>query len=78
MLILNTVAVSRNAPHPEAAQRLFEYLQRPRVVDQLVAAKALEGASATEVSFPTLKVDWEALLTDLEGSTKNLNQMFLR
>ena len=43
LLIPNTVAVVRGAPHPEAAQQLFEYLQRREVVQQLVAAHALEG-----------------------------------
>jgi len=78
LLIPNTVAITRNAPHPEAAQRLFEYLQRPEVVGQLVAARALEGASAKEVPAPTLKVDWNVLLRDLENTTKRLNEIFLR
>jgi hypothetical protein len=77
-LIPKTVGFPPNAPHPEAAQRLFEYLQRPDVVGQLVAARALEGASAKEVSAPTLKVDWNALLRDLESTTKKLNEIFLR
>ncbi len=46
LLIPNTVAVIRNAPHPEAAQRLFEYLQRREVAEKLVQASALESASA--------------------------------
>lgn len=78
LLVPNTVGVVRGAPHPEAAQRLFEYLQQPGVVQQLVAAKALEGVSANEVSAPTLRVSWEALLRDLEGTTTRLNQIFLR
>lgn len=78
LLIPNTLAVTRNAPHPENAQRLFEYLQRPDVVRQLVAARALEGASVKEISTPTVKVDWDALLRDLESTTAMLNQTFLR
>ena len=78
LLIPNTVAVVRGAPRPEAAQRLFEYLQRRDVVQQLVAASALEGVSASEVSAPTLKVNWDALLADLEGTTATLNKIFLR
>ena len=34
LLIPNTVAVVRGAPHPEAAQRLFDYLQRRDVVQR--------------------------------------------
>jgi iron(III) transport system substrate-binding protein len=78
LLIPNTVGVVRGTPHPETAQRLFEYLQRRDVVRQLVAAQALEGLSASEVSVPTLKVNWNALLADLDGTTAALNKIFLR
>ncbi len=78
LLIPNTIAVVRGAPHPDAAPRLFEYLQRPEVVRQLVAAHALEGISSSEVTTPTLKVNWDALLHDLEKTTATLNIVFLR
>ena len=78
LLIPNTLAVVRGAPHPQAAQQLFEYLQRADVMQQLVASHALEGLSASEVSTPTLRVNWEALLRDLEGTTAELNRIFLR
>jgi hypothetical protein len=78
LFIPNTVAVIRDCPHPEAAQQLFAYLQRPEVVQRLVAANALEGSSAAAVSSPTLKVNWEALLRDLEPVTTKLNEFFLR
>jgi iron(III) transport system substrate-binding protein len=78
LLIPNTVAVTRHAPHPETAQRLFEYLQSSRVVTQLVAAQALEGISAGEVSKSTLQVNWNSLLRDVGQATAELNQIFLR
>ncbi len=78
LLIPNTIGVVRGAPNPESAQRLFEYLQRRGVVENLIAVKALEGFSASEVSTPTLKVDWNMLLADLKGTTATLNQIFLR
>jgi iron(III) transport system substrate-binding protein len=78
LLIPNTVAVVSGAPHPEAAQRLFDYLRRREVVQQLVTAHALEGLSPSEVLIPTLKVNWDALLRDLEGTTACLNTIFLR
>lgn len=78
LLVPNTVAVVREAPHPQEAERLFEYLQRPEVVQQLVAARALEGSSASVVSTPTLKVEWDTLLRDLEATTAGLNRIFLR
>jgi len=78
LLIPNTVAVVRGAPHPQAAQRLFEYLQKGDVVRELIAAHALEGSSASTVSTPTLKVSWDALLRDLDGTTAELNRILLR
>ena len=78
LLIPNTAAVTRNAPHPVAAQRLFEYLQSATIVNQLVAAQALEGVSKKEVSTPTLQVNWTSLLRDLDPTTAQLNEIFLR
>ena len=78
LLIPNAVAVVRAAPHPQVAQRLFEYLPQRDVVQQLVAAHALEGFSTSAVSTPTLKVSWDALLDNLDGTTAELNRIFLR
>ena len=78
LLIPNTVAVTRRAPHPESAQLLFDYLQRQEIAERLIAAKALEGFSLAEVSTPTLKPDWNRLLNELESTTAKLNEFFLR
>jgi len=78
LLIPNTVGVVRGAPHSEQAQRLYEFLQQPEIVRQLVAVRALEGASASEVSISTLKVNWDSLLRDLDSTTATLNRIFLR
>lgn len=76
-LIPNTVGVIRNAPHPANAQKLFEYLQRREVAEKLVAANALESTAAP-TQANTLKPDWDSLLHDLETTTKQLNDIFLR
>jgi len=78
LLIRNTVAVVAGARHPAAAQRLFEFLQRREVAQQLAAMNALEGISTTEVSTPTLEVKWDPLLDDLGAGTETLKQIFLR
>lgn len=78
LLIPNTVAVVRSAAHPDAAQRLFEYLQRPATAQRLVAVNALEGDSAPAISTPTLEVNWDGLLRDLDATTAKLNEIFLR
>ena len=77
LLIPNTVGVIRNAPHPENAQKLFDYLQRREVAEELVAANALEDATYS-TNGTTMKPDWDALLRDLETTTKQLNEIFLR
>lgn len=77
LLIPNTVGVIRNAPHPANAQKLFEYLQQREVAGRLVQANALESATAASETT-TLKSDWDALLRDLEKTTKQLNEIFLR
>ena len=78
LLIRNTVAVAAGARHPEAAQRLFEFLQRREVAQQLAAMNALEGIATSEVSTPTLEVKWDPLLGDLGAATETLKQIFLR
>lgn len=78
LLIPNTVAITRNAPHPEAAEKLFDYLQRSEVADRLIAANALEGRSIAAVSTARLKPDWNSLLRELDSVTAKLNEIFLR
>ena len=78
LLIPNTVAVVRGARHQPAAEKLFVYLQRPDVLEKLVAARALEGVSTSTGPNATLKPDWDTLLTDLEAGTKESKQIFLR
>ena len=78
LLIPNTAGIVRGAPHLAAAQKLFDYLQQPAVVQKLVAAKALQGISIGDASIQGLKVDWSALLKDLDSTTEKLNAIFLR
>jgi iron(III) transport system substrate-binding protein len=78
LLIPNTVAVVRGAPHPEAAEKLFAWLQRPEVVARLVTAGALEGAEITVPGVKTLQPDWPRLVAELEAGTTRLKEIFLR
>lgn len=83
LIIPNTVAVISNAPHAAAAQKLFEFLQRPDVAEQIVKAGALEGvALLPQVKFwePIFDWhhDWEPILRDFESTTKQLNEVFLK
>jgi iron(III) transport system substrate-binding protein len=78
LLIPNTVALVRGARHQQAAERLFAYLQRPDVMEKLVAAQALEGVSTSTGPNATLEPDWDRLLTELEAGTRESKRIFLR
>jgi iron(III) transport system substrate-binding protein len=78
LLIPNTVAVVRGAPHPEAAQQLFAWLQRPWVAEQLVAARALEAPSMKDAPVAGLQPDWDAVVRDLDKATAEMDQIFLK
>ena len=76
MLIPNTIAVMRGAPHPNEAQRLFDYLQSEHVRALLIAASALEGHAMT--NGVGLTVNWQHLLAEMEEATATLREVFLR
>lgn len=78
LLIPNTVAVIREAPHPREAQALFAYLQSEDVTRRLVEVHALEGADRRAALPETLRPDWAAMITDLEAVTEFLQETFLR
>ena len=78
LLIPNTVAIVRSAPHPAAAQKLVEFLRSLEVMRQLVAHQALEGADPADVGVKTLRPDWARLLADLEPTMAKLKEVFLR
>ena len=76
LLLPNTVAVVRGAPHASEAEQLFQFLQRPEVAERLVKEAALEGTQLGQAQG--LKVDWETLLNDLEAATAIMKDIFLR
>lgn len=78
LAIPNTVGVIRNCPHPEPAQKLFEFLQQPWVAAQLAEGGALESAVASEIRADTLRPDWETLLDELDSATAFLMDVFRR
>jgi iron(III) transport system substrate-binding protein len=78
LLIPNTVAVVRGAPHPEAAEQLFAWLQRPAVAARLVAAGALEGTETSVPGVNTLQPDWARLVAEIEPGTARLKEIFVR
>ena len=78
LLIPNTVAVLRQAPHPASAEKLFQYLQSNKVRDRLIAAEALEKPIGTPNHARTIRPDWERLLSELDRATEQIRQVFRR
>jgi iron(III) transport system substrate-binding protein len=74
----NTVGIIRQARHPLEAQELFQYLQRPEVVNMLATYRALDGVTATSARVPGILVDWDKLISEIPAVTEELNQIFLR
>jgi iron(III) transport system substrate-binding protein len=75
LVIPNTVAIIRGARHPDAANRLVDFLRQPATVDRLVALGALEQGHPPRIG---LDVDWPALLKDLDPATETLRSIFVR
>ena len=76
--IRNTIAVIRAAPHPQNAQKLFEFLQSEKVYEQLKAAGAVEDKTARVAESEFSEADWNSLLRDLDSATVTLKEIFLR
>lgn len=78
LLIPNTVAIVKGAPHPENARKLVEYLSRPSTVARLVQIGAIEGASPKETGVQTLQPDYPAILDDIKEATEALAELITR
>jgi iron(III) transport system substrate-binding protein len=79
LFLPNTVAVIKNCPHPEAAQKLYDFLRDKKTSQRLVDAHALEGATLEPAAGAAgLAVNWDQLLRDLEPATAELEKIFLR
>jgi iron(III) transport system substrate-binding protein len=76
--IPNTIAVLRRCPHPAEAEALFQYLQQPAILAQLVTASALESAAPPTNAPSASRVNWDGLLKDQEAATTELKGVFLR
>jgi iron(III) transport system substrate-binding protein len=79
LFLPNTVGVVKNCPHPEAAQRLYNFLRDKKTSQRLVDAHALEGATLEpSVAATGLSVNWDQLLRDLDQATAETEKIFLR
>jgi len=79
LFVFNTVGVIRDCPHPDAAERLYEFLSNPKVSEKLVELRALEAAALPPAQAASgIKVDWDQLLQDLDTVTAETKDIFLR
>ena len=79
LIVHNSAGIVRGGPHPDEAQRFFEYLKSPAVQEQLVRGQALESATPdASKAGATLKVDWAGMLRDLDAGTEEMKKIFLR
>ncbi len=76
LLIPNSVAIVRGAPHGAEAEELFHYLRSDEVINDLIEAGALEGAQPGV--RPRLNTDWDGVLADLDRANAQLKEIFLR
>ena len=76
LLIPNTVALVRGAPHPREAETLISFLKSSYVTEALNAAGAIESTNVA--GRPHLRVDLGAAVTELEPALNDLKQIFLR
>jgi iron(III) transport system substrate-binding protein len=78
LLIHNSAGVLRGAPHPAEAQKIFEYLQSKPVTDRLLREHAIESATPDAPGVPGLRVDWDAVLHDMDAGTTEMDKIFVR
>lgn len=78
MQIPNTIALTSRPPHATEGQQLITYLSRPEVVNQLIAAHALDSPEPPGTSGPALSVKYPQLVRELEKATHTLEQIFLK
>jgi iron(III) transport system substrate-binding protein len=76
--IPSTVALVRDAPHPDSAQALIDFLSAPETVRRLVTAHALESVEA-KPDFPQLlTVDWTEAIKEAKAAGEFLEIIFVR
>ena len=76
VLIPNSVALARGAPHAEAGRRLCQFLASEAVVTRLINASALEGKSLDAPLH--LRADASRMVEELEPASEALRRIFLR
>ena len=84
--IPNTIAVLKNSAHPNAADRLADFLVRPETEDRLAMGNSSQMPIGRDSKFPPrvlpedpirwMRVDFESAADDWEGWSKELSELF--
>jgi iron(III) transport system substrate-binding protein len=85
LLIPNTVAVLAEAPHPEAARRLVDWLLRPEIEAELARSRSAQIPVREGVPRPAhvlsgfrpMAVDFRAVGARIEARSRELAELFL-
>ena len=88
LLIPNTVALVKGAPHPEAAKKLIDYLLSPEVEEALSKMRSIQIPLNPNVSAPervpkvsdtrTMAVTFENVAAQMESTATFLKEEFLQ
>lgn len=84
--IPNTVALLKNSPHPNAAERLADYLVQPKTEDRLAMGESSQLPLSRQSKFPPrvlpdqpvrwMRVDFESAANDWEAWASKLKDLF--
>lgn len=77
VVIPNSLAIVRGAPNPSGAQKLMTFLASPAVERELISAGGLEP-QGPDSSPPGLPVDWNRVITSMESTSGELEELFHR
>lgn len=87
LVITNTVALIKGAPHPEAGKKLIDYLVSPDTEAELmrigwshipVRDITQQPECYGELNLNPLNVDYDQIYENLEQSKKDLSEIFIR
>ncbi|MBN1420918.1 MAG: extracellular solute-binding protein [Planctomycetes bacterium] len=87
LLIPNTIALVRDAPHPREARALIDWILRPETEALLAASASAQIPVRDDVPRPArvprlsdlrlMDVDWEGAADELEAATRFMRERFL-
>ena len=73
LLIPNTLAIVKGAPHREAAERLVDYLLSPEVEERLATGPSAQIPLNPAVKLPGATADTPGAIADTPGATAGLS-----